>query len=65
MLHYVQTREDKFMFMFKECQDTSRTLFKYSEFSVHARLEACWPKVSRLSHLNAIIVTYSYSWNFT
>ena len=43
MLHYVQTREDKFLLMFKECQGTSRILFKYSYFSVHARLEACWP----------------------
>jgi len=57
MLHSIQTREDKFLLMFKECQGTSRILFKYSEFSVHARLEVCWPKVSRLSHLNATIVT--------
>ena len=41
MLHYVQTREDKFLLMFKECQGTSRILFKYSEFIVHASLEAC------------------------
>jgi len=51
--------------MFKECQGTSRILFKYSEFSVHARLETCWPKVLRLPHLNVKIITCSYSWNFT
>ena len=63
---YTMSRqENKFLLMFKECQGTSRILFKYSEFSVRARLEACWLKVSRLPHLNVTIVTCSYSWNFT
>jgi len=61
MLHYVQTREDKFLLMFKECQGTSRILFKNSEFSVHARVEACWHKVSRLPHLNATFFTCNYN----
>ncbi|XP_052724226.1 uncharacterized protein LOC128193988 [Vigna angularis] len=49
---------------FKEYQGTARILFKYEEFSVNARLKACWHEVSRLSRLNATIVTGGYSWNF-
>ena len=63
---YTMSKQEKISFCL--CLKSVNVHQGYSsniQFSVYARLEACWPKVSRLPHLNATIVTCSYSWNFT